>query len=348
MTPRATNFAILFLLLLQLASGVAGFLVGTPSGRWVFWLHSAGGFALLTLVVWKWRIVVGSFARRGVGTWAIPATLLGLLFVGSMATGVLWSTSGLPRVPLPLVGRVTGLTVHVLLSLALIPFFLIHAASRGRRPRRADLIGRRAAIRSLALLVVGLVAWRGAEATSSRLRLSGAGRRFTGSREEGSFAGNRHPVTNWLFDSSRRLSTDVWQLHVSGAVGKTLTLSYEELLALGRRTQRPVLDCTGGWYTVQHWTGVSVAELLNGARPEDGATSIVVRSVTGYSRRFRLAAASELLLATHVEGVPLSAAHGFPLRLVAPGHRGYHWVKWVEAIEVSKLPSWWQSPFPLQ
>ena len=38
----------------------------------------------------------------------------------------------------------------------------------------------------------------------------------------------------------------------------------------------------------------------------------------------------------------------FPVRLVAPGRRGYHWVKWVESVEVSAHSPWWQSPLPLQ
>jgi DMSO/TMAO reductase YedYZ molybdopterin-dependent catalytic subunit len=54
-----------------------------------------------------------------------------------------------------------------------------------------------------------------------------------------------------------------------------------------------------------------------------------------------------LLLATHVGGAPLSAGHGAPARLVAPGRRGFWWVKWVTAIDVTDEPWWWQPPFPL-
>jgi DMSO/TMAO reductase YedYZ molybdopterin-dependent catalytic subunit len=54
-----------------------------------------------------------------------------------------------------------------------------------------------------------------------------------------------------------------------------------------------------------------------------------------------------LLLATGAGGVSLSAGHGYPLRLVAPGRRGFWWVKWVDRIELASAPPWWQPPFPL-
>jgi len=75
---------------------------------------------------------------------------------------------------------------------------------------------------------------------------------------------------------------------------------------------------------------------------------VVVTSRTGYARRFPVRDVPHLLLATGYEGRPLAARHGSPARLVAPGRRGFWWVKWVTGIEVSDLPWWRQSPFPLQ
>jgi DMSO/TMAO reductase YedYZ molybdopterin-dependent catalytic subunit len=54
-----------------------------------------------------------------------------------------------------------------------------------------------------------------------------------------------------------------------------------------------------------------------------------------------------MLVATRAGERALSVGHGFPARLVAPGRRGFWWVKWVERIETSGTPWWWQSPFPL-
>lgn len=47
-----------------------------------------------------------------------------------------------------------------------------------------------------------------------------------------------------------------------------------------------------------------------------------------------LFAAVATLLATSVDGERLSHGHGYPLRLVAPGRRGFQWVKWVEEVRL--------------
>ena len=114
------------------------------------------------------------------------------------------------------------------------------------------------------------------------------------------------------------------------------------------RVREATLDCTGGWYAVQRWSGVPVDVLLEEAGISEDARSLLFRSSTGYARRFPLEEAAGLLLATHVEDEPLSAGHGFPLRLVAPGYRGYEWVKWVSELEVSRDQAWLESPLPIQ
>jgi DMSO/TMAO reductase YedYZ molybdopterin-dependent catalytic subunit len=87
---------------------------------------------------------------------------------------------------------------------------------------------------------------------------------------------------------------------------------------------------------------------LDLAQPAAECRSITFISVTGYSRRFALARGNEILLATHVAGQPLSHGHGFPLRLVVPGERGVHWVKWLTRIQLNTTSHFLQPPLPLQ
>ena len=61
-------------------------------------------------------------------------------------------------------------------------------------------------------------------------------------------------------------------------------------------------------------------------------------SHTGYRWSFTAEHARRCLLATRVGGEPLSHGHGAPARLVAPGRRGFQWVKWVTRIEVHDGP----------
>lgn len=344
MSARATNLAILALLLLELASGLGSLLVGSPGGRWVFWLHGAGGVALVLLIGWKWRIVARSFARRGAGPWSFTPVVLGVLFLGVLLSGLWWAAVGRGAVIVPFYGEMRPLVLHTILALALVPPFALHALLRwpGTRAAFAD---RRAVLRLLAVGAGGLALSRGLAAVASR---TGPDRRFTGSREEASFAGNAHPVTNWLSDRRQRIARAEWRLSVDGAVRAPFALDYDGMAALAAEARRATLDCTGGWYTVQEWSGAPLAGLLARAEPLPGARSVRVVSATGYDHRFGLGEASRLLLATAVGGERLSAGHGFPVRLVAPGRRGYHWVKWVVRVEVSELPAWRQPPLPTQ
>ena len=348
MSARAVNVAILLLLSFELATGLGSFLIGESDGRWLFWFHRAGGLALVVLLLWKAGIAVRSYRRRGVSVSTGLAAVGGVLYLGSLATGLLWATVRLPWVPVPVLGSWTVLSVHVALSLLLIPLLLAHLGLRWPRPSREDLIGRRATLRMLGLLAAGFVFWRVQEVLSVLAAPSGSRRRFTGSREEGSFAGNLHPVTNWLSDPIPRVDPDRWRLRIHGEVERETDFSYEEILVLGAAVRRATLDCTGGWYTVQHWSGVPVDVLLEQAGLENGARSLLFRSTTRYTRRFPLDEAGNLLLATHVGNEELSAGHGFPLRLVAPGHRGYGWVKWISEVEVSRDPAWLEPPLPLR
>jgi DMSO/TMAO reductase YedYZ molybdopterin-dependent catalytic subunit len=334
---RRTNLGLLVALVVALASGGLAFAAGTGWGRPVVVGHGLAGLAVLVLAPWKSTIVRRGLARRsGPGRWASVA--FGVAVLVAVAAGLAHATGTLPRL-----GPVSAMQVHVGAALAAVPLLAWHAAARGVRVRRTDL-SRRALLRAGAVAGGAGLLLLAVEGATRLAGLPGARRRFTGSLPvagSGTADPGRIPVTQWLDDRVQVLEPGSWRLRVS-AGGSTRDWTYEELAGFGDRVEA-VLDCTGGWYAWAAWEGARLDRLL----PPDAAGSVVVTSVTGYQRRLPLAEAGTLLLATRLAGRPLSAGHGFPARLVAPGRRGFWWVKWVTSIEVDPAPWWRQPPFPL-
>lgn len=336
MAGRRTNLALLFLLAGALLTGLLAFALGSGWNRWAAVAHGALALGILILAPWKSVIARRGLRRERPGSWASLA-FTGLVAVALVA-GLMHST-GLLRA----FGGVTAMQLHVGAALASIPFGVWHVVTRKVLPRRTDL-SRRTLLRSGAL-VAGSVAAFGALAGLIQVTgLPGRSRRFTGSYATGSLQPDQMPVTQWLSDVVPIVNANDWRLSIVDARAETRAISIEGLDALSEPV-RALIDCTGGWYAEQDWEGVRLDRL---APSLHGASSILVRSVTGYSRRFPAGDAGNLWLATRVGGAPLSPGHGFPARILAPGRRGFWWVKWVDSIELSDTPWWVQSPFPLQ
>ena len=334
MAGRRTNLALCGLLAVSVATGVTAYAVGSGWNRWASAFHGLTGLAILVLVPWKRVIVRRGMVRRRPGWGA--AVALGLLVGLSIVVGVLHATGLLVSL-----GGVTAMQVHVAAAIAAVPLAIWHVVARRVPLHRTDL-SRRNLLRAGAVVGSGALAYGWVEVMTVALRLPGDRRRFTGSYETGSFRPGAMPVTQWFNDAVPEVDPSTWNLTIS-ANGRSRTLSYDDLTTAGLETMEATVDCTGGWFARQTWGGVPLERLLG---PVEGR-SVLVRSVTGYARRFPLRDVPRLFLATRAGDGPLSAGHGFPARLVAPGRRGFWWVKWVTELRVDDTPSWWQSPFPL-
>src|ERR1700736_2103430 len=331
---RWTNLALFVLLGLAFTTGWVAFFYGTAPSRASLIIHATSGYAIIALTPWKAVIAAHGIQRRRPGWWA--SLVFTLLVVASVLAGILHS-SGL----LVAVGPISAMEVHVGGALVAIPFAAWHVIAR-RIPVRAVDLSRRSLLRAGALLTGAGLADAAGEGAVRLLSLPGSLRRFTGSYEYGSLQPAQLPVTQWIADPVPVVGAATWRLTVQ-AGDAIRRWTYGELLAFDDRA-RATLDCTGGFYSTQDWSGVWLSRLLQGG----SAMSLRVRSLTGYERRFPMGDAGRLLVATRLGGMPLDPGHGFPVRLVAPDRRGFWWVKWVTAITIDALPSWWQLPFPIQ
>jgi len=325
-----TNLALLGLLALAFLTGWLAFAFGTAPARLSLIVHATGGVAILFLLPWKSMIARRGMSRPRPGRWASIA--LGVLVLVSIAAGLGHSTGLLLSW-----GPLTSMEVHVGAAIAATPLALWHVIARRVRLQPADL-SRRTFMKGSVALGAAAATYALSEIVVRAAVLPGAARRFTGSYEAGSFEPGAMPVSSWMFDAIPVHDPEKWRLRVPGRVW---TLG--DLAAFDDRVTA-TLDCTGGFYSTQQWSGVRLDRLLPGAR----GSSVRVVSSTGYDRRFPAAQAPSLLLATRFGGAAVDPGHGFPARLVAPDRRGFWWVKWVVAIEIDDLPHWWQSPFPLQ
>jgi DMSO/TMAO reductase YedYZ molybdopterin-dependent catalytic subunit len=326
------------LLVLVVVLGLSGLvmLYGTWQ-PWVFDLHRMTGWSLVALLPWKALIVSRSLSRRVQETFGhslvvIASLILALLLLLVIGLGAMWMWRIGPYRSLFLQ---TLIAWHWILGLLLLPVFIFHVWKRWPNPSLDDFFTRRDFLKLLAIGAAGvagglLSAWLAGERAPQD-----SPRRFTGSRGFGFLTGNDFPITG---EGTIHVDASQWRLSINGAVDSPLNLSYEDLLA--RRLQakraaiRATIDCTSGWYSVQDWQGVPLMQLLDEAGWRQGVTGVRLVSLSGYNHSYPLAEARTILLATHVSGETLAPRHGFPVRVVVPGRRGWFWVKWLARIDV--------------
>jgi hypothetical protein len=341
MTSAALDRLLAVLVLAMAATGLLTLRAGTPEAGWLFTLHGVLAGSLLATVLVKIRRSAPRAARGRHWGRLVLGLLVASLVSASMIAGYAWVAGGaILSIGLPAIGSMTVLTIHVWIGLVLLPILVLHLLPRRwhlLRPgrRMADtaigrLLSRRSMITGLGLLVVSTATFAGAELLD---RWRGGERRFTGSRWL--TAGALPPSTTFFGEPTPEVDVDRWRLLVTGRVALPGEFALAGLRALGERDVRATLDCTSGWAFDATWRGVPLAWVLRVVGVSRQATTVEVRSVTGWTSSFPIPEVPGLLLATGVEGRSLPAGNGAPCRLVASGRRGLDWVKWIAEVRVS-------------
>lgn len=139
---------------------------------------------------------------------------------------------------------------------------------------------------------------------------------------------------------------DAPEVTICGAVEQELTLPLPALAELvAPRELVADFHCVTTWSTRGlRWDGVPFArlwrEVVPRCVPAEDATCIVVHGLDHARATVMLddALEDDVLLADRLDGTPLTAAHGAPLRFVTPKQYGYKNVKHVHRIEVHRKP----------
>jgi sulfite oxidase len=161
-----------------------------------------------------------------------------------------------------------------------------------------------------------------------------------------------------------------WRLRVEGSVERELELSLTTLReAFRQREVTATLQCAGnrraGLIAIRDipgeapwgpgatgtavWTGVALADVLAAAGPTPEGAHVGFEGADlchdaqpvqrfGGSIPLDKALRPEVLIAWAMNGEPLTAVHGAPLRVVVPGYIGARSVKWLNRIEVRPQP----------
>lgn len=159
-----------------------------------------------------------------------------------------------------------------------------------------------------------------------------------------------------------------FRLQVHGCVDTPVEWTLDELMALPERSIFATVECAGngrsflqekapgvqwGAGAIGHaeWTGVPLHLVLEKSGIRPGAVEIVFEGADqgaesdhpepmNFARGLPLPKALDpnTLLAYRMNGEPLTASHGYPLRLFVPGWYGVASVKWLTRIEVVNQP----------
>lgn len=150
------------------------------------------------------------------------------------------------------------------------------------------------------------------------------------------------------FGTTPQIAMDQWRLLVGGLVDRPLIFTWSQFQELPRVKVYSDFHCVTRWSRLDNvWEGVSTREIADRAGVQAQAKHVILH---GYDKPWttNLALADFLgddcLLADTHDGEPISADHGWPLRLIVP--RLYAWksAKWVGIVEFTAedRPGYWE------
>jgi DMSO/TMAO reductase YedYZ molybdopterin-dependent catalytic subunit len=302
-------------------------------------LKALGVLARPLLLVGATLVIIAAY---GVAA-ALIARVLPRTWVPSLTALIVVVSTIVAIVALSPGDSVAGVVVEVALLAGMVPIVhLVSAQLSSSMPANED---RRVLLRNLFYGAVGIAVLGIGYATVRRFATALA-------ITEGNRASSEITNANDFYVVSKNIGGDpvvdaaTWRLNLP-----TRSLSYDELLKLPAETVELTLECISndiGGTLISNgvWRGPRVSDVLALTTVPADATWLLMESADGYTESFPLRELTPShLLATHLNGAPLGASHGFPARFIFPGHYGMKQPKWVTRIHFSATdrPGYWEN-----
>lgn len=137
-----------------------------------------------------------------------------------------------------------------------------------------------------------------------------------------------------------------WTLAIDGEVEKPTTLSWAALQALPQVDDVSDFHCVTTWSKFDcRWSGVAFTTLYELVQPKPEARFVYFTSYDGYSTNvpLDLCLDDDVLIATSLDGAPVTREHGGPARVIIPklyAWKGAKFVKGITFLNEDKLGFW--------
>ncbi len=155
-----------------------------------------------------------------------------------------------------------------------------------------------------------------------------------------------------------------WRVQLDGEVASPGALSLDDIRRLPAVTITATLECAGngrafyrppvagvqwekGAVGTARWTGVRMTDLLARAGLKPSGRFVVMEgadrpfgAMPDFVRQMPVEKAldPDTIVAYEMNGAPLPALHGAPLRVIVPGWEGAYWMKWLSGLRVIDRP----------
>lgn len=138
-----------------------------------------------------------------------------------------------------------------------------------------------------------------------------------------------------------KINAAYWALVINGFHSAPLSFSYDDLQQFPMSIQPCTLVCAAKpTQRISHaqWEGIRLKALLSQSEINPAARYANLFAANGYSTSLPITALENALIAFKLNGEPLSAAQGFPARLIVPGHYAHKMPLWLRRISLSETP----------